>query len=315
VIDQVYDRLSSFFERRFLKNAFLPVLLFFPAVALPILLQGGRLDRLIRALENQATGVKLLFFLGYFALSWFCAAIVASQWRNIIRLYEGYPLSAWPWLDNIGKGWHKAQLRGLQYPREGEGGLDNSYLRHWAYPDISHVLPTRLGNVIRAGEAEPQYRYKAHAVVLWPLLYHVLPRETINDIADARGTLEFLLVLSLWCSGFAVLNPLTALIFNGSLAIAALLFSAGLLLAYTAYLAAIPAAAEYAAYLRSTFELYRFNLLARLRLPIPKNLKEEVAIWNELCEFVLRGAALESMYDPGVSEQVVRIGGIQSPHG
>lgn len=311
MIDEVYDRLTSVFERRFLKNAFLPVLLFFPSTPLPVLLQGDRINRLVNAWEHQQTSAKLLLISGYFALCWMCAAIVASQWRNVIRLYEGYPLRRWPWLLRLGTRYHEAQVEEL----EEHDTVPDSQLLAWAFPERNDLLPTRLGNVLRAGEAEPQYRFKADPIVLWPLLYHVLPRETINDIADARATLEFLLVFSLWCCGFAVANPLLAVAADSSVSVSMFAFAFGLTLAYWAYLAAIPAAREYATYLWSTFELYRFHLLQRLKIQAPGNLEEEMAIWDDLREFVLKGGILERKYDPGVSEQVVRIGGIQSPHG
>jgi hypothetical protein len=126
---------------------------------------------------------------------------------------------------------------------------------------------------------------------------------------------EFLLVLSLWCCGFSVANPLLAIAFAGSPAIASLMFAGGLVLAYFAYLAAIAATTEYSAFLWSTFELHRFTLLARLRIPIPDNFAKEQQIWDDLCEFVLKGKSPPEEYDLGVSDQVIRIGGIQSSHG
>lgn len=309
--EQIYDRLNSFFERRFLKNAFLPVALFIPAIVAPILLQGDRLSRLIKAWDGLPTSSKLLAVVGYLALGWFCAAIVASQWGNIIRLFEGYPLMELPWLYNLGRLWHQERLAQLVEIDTARSG----FVQHWAYPQMDDVLPTRLGNVLRAGEAEAKYRYGADLIILWPLLYHVLPRAAIDDIADARATVEFLLVLSLWCCGFSVANPLLAIALSGSLVIAALMFVGGMTLAYLAYLAAIAATSEYSAFLWSTFELHRFVLLAQLRIRIPDEFAKEQQIWKNLCEFVLKGKSPPEQYDPGVSEQVIRIGGIQSPHG
>lgn len=313
MISAIFDRLSTVLERRFLKNALLPVLLFPLAVAMPILLQDDRLSAFARTWESLSTGAKLFALVAYFTAGWFAAAIVASQWRNIIRLYEGYPLGWWPGLRDMGKRWHAAQRHGMVFPAPDDRTL---YLRYWTYPELpTPVLPTRLGNVMLAAETHALRRYEAETILLWPRLTHVLPRETLNDIAEARATLEFLLVLSLWCAGFALANPVMAMAFGASPAIAALLFACGLLGAYMAYTSAIPIAAEYAEHVRCTFELYRLDLLDRMRIPAPKNLAEERVIWWRLCAFI-RGGGTEFpwTYGSGVSEQVVRIGDIESAY-
>jgi hypothetical protein len=92
VLSGLLDRAASIVERRFLKNAFLPVLLFFPALATPVLLQDGRLQDLAQAWDELSGTLNVLAVVAYLALVWFLAAVVASQWRNIIRLFEGYPL-------------------------------------------------------------------------------------------------------------------------------------------------------------------------------------------------------------------------------
>ncbi|WUI03932.1 hypothetical protein OHR68_19745 [Spirillospora sp. NBC_00431] len=312
MISEIFDRLSTVLERRFLKNAFLPVLVFPLAVAAPVLLQNERADVSVRVWESLPTGAKLFALFAYFSACWFAAAIVASQWRNIIRLYEGYPLESWPLLRDVGKRWHATQRHGMVFPPPDDRTL---YLRYSTYPEFPMgVLPTRLGNVMRAAETHALRRYEAETILLWPRLTHVLPRETINDIAEARATLEFLLVLSLWCVGFGLTNVLTAVFFHGAPSIAALLFAFGVLGAYCSYASAIPIAAEYAEHVRCTFELYRLDLLDRLRIPAPKDLQEEREIWWKLCAFIRGGAEVDWLYGSGVSEQVVRIGDIESAH-
>jgi hypothetical protein len=312
VISEIFDRLSTILERRFLKNAFLPALLFPLAVAMPILLQNERMNTVTRTWESLFLGVKLFYFFAYFTACWFAAAIIASQWRNIIRLYEGYPLESWPWLRNMGKQWHAAQRREMVFPPPDDQTL---YLRYWTYPEFpAEVLPTRLGNVMRAAETHALRRFEAETILLWPRLTHVLPSETLSDITEARANLEFLLVLSLWFAGFALANPLTALTFGGSPAIAALLFACGLLGAYMAYASAVPIAAEYAEHVRCTFELYRLDLLDRLRIPAPHTLKEERDIWWRLCAFIRGGTEFGWKYGSGVSGRDTGIDGIESVH-
>ncbi|WP_422768685.1 hypothetical protein ACN28C_17935 [Plantactinospora sp. WMMC1484] len=153
MIDSFLDRATSVLERRFLTNAFLPVLILLPSAALPSLMQERRLDHLIATFNPLPLATKTLVVAGYFTLCWFLAVIVASQWRNIIRLFEGYPLARWPMLDEVGKRWHRARSAALEADR------DEWYAWYLEYPASTEVLPTRLGNVIRAAERYPLYRY------------------------------------------------------------------------------------------------------------------------------------------------------------
>jgi hypothetical protein len=73
------------------KNALLSALLLPLFVALPFAVQSDRLIVLARSWDRHSATSKLLILAAYFVTAWFFAAVLASQWRNIIRLYEGYP--------------------------------------------------------------------------------------------------------------------------------------------------------------------------------------------------------------------------------
>ncbi|MEU8278096.1 hypothetical protein ACFYOK_08695 [Microbispora bryophytorum] len=307
MIDSLLDRATSILERRFLRNAFLPVLLFAPVTLLPSSMQGGRLDRGLAAWDGQSLTFKVTTVVGYFTLCWFGAAIVASQWRNIVRLFEGYPLERLPRLREFGVRWHQAQREELTAFIASGSALERAFdLRYWHYPDAEDAvpLPTRLGNVLLAAELYPLKRYGTGLVPLWSRLHAVLPSEVQQDIEDARATMEFLLVLCLWLAGFAALNPLIAIWFGTSMPIAIAVFALGLLCAYWAYLSAIPAAQEYGEQLRAAFETHRFELLRRMRLPLPENLRREQAQWRLLDRFVAKGADPNWTYDTDESRQI-----------
>ncbi|WP_329086528.1 hypothetical protein [Streptosporangium sp. NBC_01469] len=314
MIDSLFDRAASVLERRFLRNAFLPVLLFLPVTLAPCLLQGGNLERGLAAWEGQTLTFKFLAVIGYFTFCWFSAAIVASQWRNIIRLFEGYPVARFPWLESIGVRWHSARSAELVDLVERERDrMSASELRYWAYPETG-VLPTRLGNVLRAAEFYPIRRYGISLITVWPRLHKVLPRETAEDVEDARATMEFLLVLCLWLVAFAALNPVLAVLLGTSMPLSILLFALGLVLAYWAYLSAIPAAAEYGEHLRAAFEVHRLKLLEQLRLPQPDTLLAERARWEDLDRFILEGASPGWRYEPDAGNEL-RIRIVTSEHG
>ncbi|WP_062434427.1 hypothetical protein [Herbidospora daliensis] len=302
MIEGLFDRAASIFERRFLKNAFLPVLLLCPAVATPVLMQGDRFPALVTWWNGQSLTVQFVALAGCFAASWFGAAIVSSQWRNIIRLYEGYPLTRFSLLVPFAR---QAEERHRATRRQIIDSAENADLAVYrVYPDEEHVLPTRLGNVLRAAELYPMRRYGADLIIVWPRLYYVLPRDMIADVEDARATLEFSLVLSLWFVAFGVGGPLVAYTTGSSMSAGLLCFFGGMPLAYLLYVSAISAATEYGEHLRSAFELHRFDLLARYRLPLPNNLQEEKAQWRQLMSFIVSGAEPDWRYDPDATARL-----------
>jgi len=178
------------------------------------------------------------------------------------------------------------------------------------------VLPTRLGNILRAAESYAYRHYEAETILLWSRLYHVMPREIVDDIEDARATLEFLLVISLWCVAFGLASVAIAPAVGASMPVALICVGFGLLAAYAAYLSALPAAAEYGEQLRSSFELYRFDLLQRLRAPMPTNLEEEREVWRRITDFVGRNTETTWNYEnPGAPQLSVTINDLESNDG
>ena len=115
--------------------------------------------------------------------------------------------------------------------------------------------------------------------------------------------------------GFAIGNLVVALLANGSLGLAAGIFAGGLLFGYLAYVSAIPAAAEYGAYIRTAFEAYRFDLLAQLRVPAPVNLDDERRLWSALGAFILNGVNPAWPYEKAESGPLLRSGDIESSRG
>lgn len=51
------------------------------------------------------------------------------------------------------------------------------------------VMPTRIGNTIRAGETRPWHWYGLDTVIVWPQLWLVLPQRVCGDVTTARRQL------------------------------------------------------------------------------------------------------------------------------
>lgn len=279
-MNEFLQQSTSILERRFLKNAFLPVLLLPLAVLAPVALQNAELEALGEKWRAESGTVQLLQAGLAIAIIWFVAAIVASQWRNIIRLFEGYPLMQVPWLGRACANWYWDRREALSAARD-------VWALYYYFPeDQSSCLPTKLGNILRAAERYPLHRYGAETIIVWPRLYHLLDRQVVEDVEDARASLEFLLVVSLWFL-FAGLGGAIALNAHGDPILIALVWAlVGVACSYLAYVSAIRAAVEYGEQLRSTIELYRLTLLEQLRIPVPTTLGEEQKEWKRLQNFV-----------------------------
>ncbi|GAA4360551.1 hypothetical protein [Angustibacter luteus] len=137
-------------------------------------------------------------------------------------------------------------------------------VRRARYPS-DPLLPTALGNALRAAERSAGRRYGLDAVVLWPRLYPIVPPAQRAVVEDRRDQLDLTARMCATFAGVAVVTaallwryPLWWLLPLGVLALSVL-----------AYRSAVAAALSYGEALHVTFDLYRFDLLAALHLPLP----------------------------------------------
>src|SRR4051794_35000258 len=86
------EQTVNIFPRRFFFNALLPTLVLVSATSSAIALMLFTPRELSGAWNSSDASTKVVAGLGYLAVVWFIASLVASQWRAIVRLYEGYPL-------------------------------------------------------------------------------------------------------------------------------------------------------------------------------------------------------------------------------
>jgi hypothetical protein len=227
----------------------------------------------------------------------------------LIRLYEGYPWQN-SWLGQWRTKDQRRRARLLQQVRERARLLTRqtheANVSNALPPDFStllnrsgqarssfpvketSILPTRLGNVIRAFEGYPMLKYGIDAIILWPRLAQKLPKEVQEALDDAKASFDFMLNCSVLSAVSAVAEMTTGLIRHhssySSYAGTWLLWTTFFLaLSYLFYLGAINRAASWGTEVKVAFDLYRFELLSALGYKIDvSGPKEERALWEEI---------------------------------
>jgi hypothetical protein len=153
------------------------------------------------------------------------------------------------------------------------------------YPvDPRHLMPTRLGNLLRAAEEYPQTRYGLTMGVCWPRLWLLLPKEAQETLANARERLNGATRLLIWSFLFAVWTvwawwaaPVAAVA------------------AVAAWWGMLGAAGVYGDLLRAAVDLHRLALYEELRWPLPSGPADEPAHGQQLSEYLFRGTGSEGL--------------------
>ena len=181
------------------------------------------------------------------------------------------------------------------------------------------IMPTRLGNVLKASEIYPQDRYLIESIAVWPRLFSLLPPKFLGDMEEKNNHLMFLInstfmlyiagalcivtsvvgniimackganfcdlinSLDLVQKGFSATSPLMYGLFS------IVLFGFG----YVLYRIAVNAAYDFGLFFKTGFDLYRLELIKQLNHQLPKNLEEERNLWLDISKFFNTGEQLE----------------------
>jgi hypothetical protein len=145
-------------------------------------------------------------------------------------------------------------------------------------PSTRPLLPTSLGNRLRAFEEKAGKQYGIDAIYLWPRLYYIIPEEALSYINGHRNQLDtacrlcLTFALSSGCSALLVLRFPIWWFLPVALAIASALSYRGALAAVSNYSVAVTAA----------IDVYRLRLLQEMHIEMPRDTDEERVINDAL---------------------------------
>lgn len=197
--------------RSYIISSFLPAA-FFTTIA-AVIFRGFLPQYIQNSFLFSNTHVIEQFFLLSLVSTWL-GFFLYSSWFWIVRLYEGY-LFIKPVQDMFI--WFQSKIYDLKFEKykqfrklltkediSDKEIIDLNRLRaaveeelpalQISYPQKSeHLLPTRLGNVMRAFEEYAITRYGVDGITAWPRLYQLIPQDMKAQLEERNNQLMFLL--------------------------------------------------------------------------------------------------------------------------
>ncbi|MFF7274452.1 hypothetical protein [Streptomyces griseorubiginosus] len=162
-----------------------------------------------------------------------------------------------------------------------------------ARPPAHVLLPTALGNALRAGEIRAGERYGLSTLASWPRIY----MQVSDRMADAlRSTREALDAATNLCWCFLALSVISAAAFYDEPGLW-WLCGCGLLLAAVAYKGAITAAQTYSGLMHVVYDLHRFDLVEALHLRLPDDPDDEEELFTQLSDLFAGRGKPDLRYD------------------
>ena len=285
-----------------------------PAVVLAVLVLAGvwsgapasspDLDAAGARLSAVSAGEAALLALGILAF----ALVLHPLQLSLVRLLEGY------WGEGrlggalAGLGRRRQQRRRdtldrrMLFPQAAGARVDPEQERAattaaWQlrrlYPDSDRVLPTRLGNALRAAEDRAGDKYGLDAVLVWPRLVPLLPDGLSGALDDARNQLDM-------AARFAVtflLAVVAALVLFGGHGWWVATAAGPAFLAWLSYRAAVTAAIAYGELFETAFDLHRFDLLGALYVHLPQDSEHEREVNATVTDFLRHDFPVKLEYD------------------
>ncbi len=223
--------------------------------------------------------------------------------RDLYRLMEGYlaynPLKAFAglekWrfhrltrdLEKLDDEYRECIAAKKEFPTKSRIKRNN-LMRRLAeeFPDKEElILPTPFGNVLRSFEIYPRVMYGLDSIDAWGRLLAVIPKDYIDLIDTARAQVDFWINLGVIFILLQIEYIVLAFITKTPLQwwVVILFITLGTI----APLRATSSAREWGDFVKSAFDVYRFNLLESLGIDAPKDREEERRLWTKYSQAII----------------------------
>jgi hypothetical protein len=219
-----------------------------------------------------------------------------------VRVLEGY-WDRWPVTASLAGLLARMQRRRWQALRRRADGAaetdtarrirDDARRRLAAHPPAEALLPTALGNALRAGELSAGERYGLTTLASWPRIYPQVTGRLADALGAARDALDTAVNLS-W--SFLALTAAATVALSDEPS-QWWLCGTGLVLAAVAYKGAVIAAQSYSGLMHVVYDLHRFDLAASLHHPLPDDREAELELFARISDLVTGRVRADARYD------------------
>lgn len=215
----------------------------------------------------------------------------------LVRILEGY----WDQVPVL----RSLQFIGIEINRRRRWEIsminDDTALLARLYPeDTVDLLPTRLGNVLRAAERRAGQHYGfTSPVEILPRIYPYISATLSETMSDARDELD---ISCRMCAVLWVLAMLSAVVFAADGAVAAtggallVIPAVAVLIGIMSYRAAVRSAEDYGRFLYYVFDLHRRDLIRALGYEPPRSPEAEFRLIQEITAWLVEGSQAPGNY-------------------
>lgn len=158
----------------------------------------------------------------------------------------------------------------------------------WEYPErLADVMPTRLGNALRAAEQYGVRRWNLDSLTFWHELTAVAPAPLLAELDDSRSAMDF------FAGSIVQFGLIAATCFatvpQADDRVPLVVGIGALVLIWPAYLALIQRVGEYRSAIQALVNLGRKPLAEALGYPLPADVGRELYLWANLTRYVRDG--------------------------
>jgi hypothetical protein len=166
------------------------------------------------------------------------------------------------------------------------------------FPDAAeHLLPTRLGNIIRAFEVYPRVIYRLEGIQGWSRLVGIIPAEYQAAVDEAKAQMDFW--LNLFVGGMLLILLHFAWAWRHGFFGPCWIPLVCLAVSLTAYILIHGAAIAWGSLVTSAFDLYRGELCKKLGFTMPLTIEHERVMWTAVSQVaVYRSAEVAESFNP-----------------
>jgi hypothetical protein len=156
------------------------------------------------------------------------------------------------------------------------------------YPErVEDVMPTRLGNALKAAETYGRNRWNIDALTLWYELVSAAPEVLHRELNDTRSAMDFFAAMIVQ---FILLGSVSLVLIPQADNLAPLWVAAGvLLLVVPSYSALVGRVSAYRSVIQALVNVGRMPVASNMAYRLPATIDEERFFWNRLSSYCLFG--------------------------